>query len=198
MNSTRATLAIARRHMSATWIISIATRIAFAVVYAFIVTPATNPWVFYILAILYAAFAGAELRVRDLMYFAAPLYGRQLARAHALTALVGALAPPAAFFAVQALRGMPWTWLAMLATGAACAVAALVGLSVSLRRPPADGYGTVAATSYLAIALAGGATVAALFSLGVPAYGWLAVALLLGFLALRAFGETLARYDPVD
>jgi hypothetical protein len=33
---------------------------------------------------------------------------------------------------------------------------------------------------------------------GVPVYAWLAFAALLGFLALRAFGETLARYDPLE
>lgn len=191
MNSTRATLAIARRHMGSHWILGLGTRVAVAIATGFILSPATSPWVIYIVAIFYAALAGAELRVRDLMYFAAPLYGRQLARAHALTAITAALAPPAAFFAVEALRGAPWSWLAIFASFIASAVTSLVGLSVSLRQGNA-------ATGYFALALAAGAAILALFSLGVSIYAWLAFALLLGFLALRAFGETLARYDPTD
>jgi hypothetical protein len=191
VNSTRATLAIARRHMRPTWIVALAARIAVGIATGFLLVPTTSPWVVYVVALFYAALAGAELRIRDLMYFAAPLYGRQLARAHALTAVTAALAPPVAFFVVEALRGTPWSWTAMLATFVACVVAALVGLSVSLRRGNA-------ATGYFVVALVAAGAILALFTVGVPIYGWLAFALLLGFLALRAFGETLARYDPLE
>ncbi len=198
MNSTRATLAIARRHMGSHWIYAQATRIALAIVAACVISPTTNPLAVYFLALAFAALSGGELRVRDLMYFAAPLYGRQLARAHALTAVTAALAPPAAFFAVQALRGTPWPWQATLATLVACAVAALVGLSAALRGGRTPSSVTAAEAGYLTLALVAGAAIIGLYSREVPIYAWLAFALLLGFLALRAFGETLARYDPTE
>ena len=191
MNSTRATLAIARRNMSQNWIVGVALRMALGFAGAFVVTPNSNPSVAYGLAIVYAAASGSELRVRDLMYFAAPLYGRQLARAHALTALAAAFAAPAAYFATAAARGTPWSWTSIVVTFLACAVAALVGLSASLRA------GNPAVVYSLA-AVAAGLAVLSLFLLGVPLYGSLALALVLGFIALRAFGETLARYDPIE
>jgi hypothetical protein len=191
MNAARATLAIARRHMRSSWVLAVAARVAVAVVAAFFISEHRFAPSIWVVAIVYGTMAGAELRVADLMYFAAPLYGRQLARAHALTAALGALVPPSAFFAVEALRGAPWSAADSLATLCAAVVAALIGLSVTLRRG-------LHAVAYVVVSLAGGAVVVTLFAYGLPAYVWFAVAALIGFLALRAFGETLARYDPIE
>lgn len=221
MNGTRATLAIARRHMRPSWLLGICARITVGVAAG--LAPIANPtvhaspvyyWGIKFLAVFFGAMAGTELRVRDLMYFAAPLYGRQLARAHALTAIIAALAYPLAF--ILALKGVvfprgedPFFWSAVLgALGFFCVwgvfgmvlpsvVAALVGLSATLRKG-------AAAAVYFVLAIATGAALGLIFQFGLLSFGWLglaltiALAIVLGFIALRAFGETLARYDPIE
>jgi hypothetical protein len=121
----------------------------------------------------------------------APLYGRQLARAHALTAVGVAVAAPFAVLAVAPLRHATWPWQNVVAVLAGSIVAALVGLSGTLRTG-------AAASAYALFSLVAGGTIALLPLAGVPMYAWFPLAALLGFLALRAFGETLARYDPLE
>jgi hypothetical protein len=138
------------------------------------------------------------VELTSLRYFAAPLYGRELARAHALVPCLRALAFPlglAAGLSVAALLQRPvqsdWaSLLAALALGQP--VAAAIALSGCLRqgRPRAlyAVLAVVAGTSIEWIGIFGG-------PLGLPGAALAAAAI--GFAGLRAFGETLARYDPV-
>jgi hypothetical protein len=149
------------------------------------------------LALAIASERTLHIDVRDGMYFCAPLYGRQLARAHSLVAVAGALAFPVGAALHWAANG---TLLAEIAPGglalpliAACALASVVALSATLR-----GGASRAGYAFMAIA-AGGLTLTPHFvhEAGWAPLGSLAVAAVMGFFALRAFGETLARYDPV-
>ena len=136
------------------------------------------------------------VNVGDGTYFAAPLYGRQLARAHALVALAGASIFPFGAMLDWAVRGTlafelgPRGFAVPLLC--ACAVAALVALSATLRKGAAQ-------MSYALLAIGAG-TVTLSPALAHLDDGPLASFLLasaLGFFALRVFGETLARYDPI-
>jgi hypothetical protein len=138
--------------------------------------------------------------VTDLRLFAAPLYGRELARAlvlgpcarlAALTGATGAAAWAAAGALGHAVGPAPWAWIALVI--AAELVATLVATSGCLRRG-AD------RRLYVALALAGGACVALIgASLAAAALAAAAIAAaVIGFAALRALGETLARYDPIE
>jgi len=191
MNGTRATLAIARRDLRPSSVLGIAARVLLGALAASFDMEAVAPIIVYAYCVIAATSAGLELRVRDLTYFTAPLYGRQLARAHALTATCVALAAPFTIVAIAAIRHATWPWPHSVATLAGSIVAALVALSGTLRRGGA-------AMTYALLAVAAGALIMALAQAGVPVYAWLAFAALLGFLALRAFGETLARYDPLE
>lgn len=165
-----------------------------------------HSWLVAIVAtgLLLAAFVGVSRRqaaeLRSLRYFAAPLYGRELARAHAILPCAFALSfpfgmalglsldafvtrtpsPPAALMLVAALAlGQP--------------VTALIALSGSLRRGRDRAL-------YIALAVAAGAAIelAGAFGGAIAFAGDAVAALVIGFVALRAFGETLARYDPLD
>ncbi len=191
MKAVRATFAIARRDLRPSSVFGLAARILVGALLAAGDVEIGWPVVAYAYCIVAAASAGLEIRVRDLTYFTAPLYGRQLARAHALTASCVAGAAPVAMLAVAMSRHVAWSWPNVAALFAGSLIAALVGLSGTLRQ------GAAAATYALFAFVAGGAIVLLPLA-GVPPYGWLALAALLGFLALRAFGETLARYDPLE
>jgi len=187
----RATLAIARRDLRPSSVIGLLARISLGAILAAYGIEVSAPIVTACYCIVAAVSAGLEIRVRDLTYFTAPLYGRQLARAHALTASCVAVAAPAAMLTVGLLEHAAWPWQSVVATFAGSIVAALVGLSGTLRRG-------VAAAGYAVLAALAGGTIVLLPLAGVALYGWFALAVLLGFLALRAFGETLARYDPLE
>jgi hypothetical protein len=187
----RATFAIARRDLRPASVLGLATRVALGAIIAAYGLEISAPLLALSYCILAAASAGLEIRVRDLTYFTAPLYGRQLARAHAVTACCVAVAAPATMLGVALLQHAPWVWENAGATFAGSLVAALVGLSGTLR------HGAAAAAYALLAVVAGGAIVVLPLA-GVPFYGWFTLAMLLGFLALRAFGETLARYDPLE
>ena len=121
---------------------------------------------------------------------AAPLYGRQLARAKALVPC--AIVTLATFAYVAAaifggLRDVPQTLFAAIA---AAIPSTLAALSATIRTGPSR-------LLYVGIACA---TSAAAFTLVVVAHslaGALAFSALASFLALRQYGEALARYDPV-
>jgi hypothetical protein len=140
----------------------------------------------------------ATIELTSLRYYGAPLYGRELARAHAimpaLRSLLFALGVGAGLGIAALLHrdlppGVP-ALLVALALGQP--VVALIALSGCLRSGSARAlYGLLAVGAGCALesaALFGGPAVLA---------GTAVAAVVAGFFALRAFGETLARYDPV-
>ncbi len=127
----------------------------------------------------------------DLCEQGAPLFGRQLARARALVPC--AIVVPATFAYVAAaatfagLREIPITLAVTL--GAAVA-STLIALSATIR---------AGAAQLLYVGMAGAASAIA-FTLAAVAHsiwGALAFCAFASFLAVRQYGETLARYDPV-
>jgi hypothetical protein len=235
MSALRATFAIARREMRPSWLRSVALRVAFGAVLACIgrfYFHYGDVDVMSLVAVPLGVIAGIEPRVRDLTYFIAPLYGRQLARAHAITAVIAALVFPIAFLVahlfsshalgyagyldysqgvhLDVLRGPPQLidWDSMIASkslvaAVASVAAALIALSATLRRG-------VARVAYLALGCLAGyfittfslTSLMTLSFLGADVFipeiaGESVAGLLIGFFALRAFGETLARYDPI-
>lgn len=130
--------------------------------------------------------------LRRLTFFAAPLYGRELARAHVIAPAAAALSVPLGYLSGAALQGRALPAPFAVALVLAALVAATVSLSSAFR----DGY-----RAALYVGLAG----LAALGLGLPFELRLAaaaqtsavLAAIEGFFALRAFGETLARYDPL-
>jgi hypothetical protein len=165
----------------------------------------THTWLLVVVAtgVLLAAFVGLARRQADeltsLRYFAAPLYGRELARAHAILPCAWALSFPIGIAAGLGLSALVMR-LPQPAIGAALVaslafgqpVTALIALSACLRR----GRDRVL---YLCLAIAAGAAIELVGTFGGPIAfaGDALAASVIGFVALRAFGETLARYDPV-
>ncbi len=147
------------------------------------------------------AFGGRQIdELRSLRYYAAPLYGRELARAHAVVPCARALLYVAGLgigLAIAALvmhRAIPAQSSALvLALVLGQPVTALVALSGCLRR----GAGRAL---YVAMAAVAGCTIELLGIRGdtVALVTALVASAAIGFAALRAFGETLARYDPID
>jgi hypothetical protein len=144
--------------------------------------------------------ASRSRAVTDLRLFAAPLYGRELARAlvlgpcarlAVLTGVAGAAAWAVAAGLGHAGRPAPWAWIALVVV--AELIATLVATSGCLRRG-AD------RRLYVVLALVAGACVALIgASLSAAALAAAAIAAaVIGFVALRALGETLARYDPIE
>jgi hypothetical protein len=203
VNGTRATLAIVRREMDARWLVEraagLVTGLAAGLVFAGANAAGNGAAEYSLLAAaaLWFAVSGTlGIDVRDGMYFAAPLYGRQLARAHALAALAGAFALPAGTIIAWAVRGTLGSELApggfALPLLYGVALSAIIALSATPR--------TGAARRFYALGawLAGAAAMSPYFlGLHDAAYVGLAPALVAGFFGLRAFGETLARYDPI-
>jgi len=136
----------------------------------------------------------------NLRYFAAPLYGREVARAHTLVAAVPFVSAAVLAAAVFVVRGSiagsapsaaDWYLVAAMTFGQV--VTALVAMSGALRRGRERWL-------YVGLALAAGLTIDGISSPATPVSLLCAavIACALGFAALRAFGETLARYDPID
>jgi hypothetical protein len=144
-------------------------------------------------AIAFASSPRATRAARSLFLFSAPLYGRELARGLALAPCLLATLFPLAACAGWSLQRATHASLWLLPLLAAI-VAALVSLSATLR----DAWRVVL---YRALAFGSASCLAASSLLlgNDPAsrIGLACAALTLGFFALRAFGETLARYDPV-
>lgn len=128
-----------------------------------------------------------RFRELELCEQSAPLYGRELARATALVPCVIVAAALTAYWIVAAVYSHPSALYAALSLPVLCAVT-LVALCASVRS---------GAARMLYIAIACAIAVVAF----VLASNWaLASALacvLAGFIALRQYGEALARYDPV-
>jgi hypothetical protein len=196
MNEARATLAIVRRHIdrrfARDWAIEFVILVALGYPFAHVFGPAGAVCVVGALCAANAAERSHAESLRRLTFFAAPLYGRQLARAHAIAPALGALAIPAGYATGAALRGGALAPAVVATLVLAALVATLVALSSAFR----DG---LRATLYVVLGL-GAAASLALPGLFVPAHALAiaaALALVEGFFALRAFGETLARYDPL-
>ncbi len=128
-----------------------------------------------------------RFRELELCEQSAPLYGRELARATALVPCIVVTAALIAYWIVAAVYSHPSGVFVALSLAGVNAVT-LTALSASVRTGPAR---------MLYIALACG--VAALTF--VLASSWAVAAALAcalaGFIALRQYGEALARYDPV-
>jgi hypothetical protein len=197
MNEFRATVAIVRRHIDRHFAIDWAMQfgIVAAIAFAFTQTFAHPLFPLAIASVLAAASAAERSHaesLRRLTFFAMPLYGRQLARAHAIAPSLLALAIPAGYAAGSIARTHEFP-AALLATmfGAAL-VSTLVALSSIFR----DG---LRASLYVVLAAIVGVAVTLPFVLQAD-YGLAlsaALAAIAAFFALRAFGETLARYDPL-
>jgi hypothetical protein len=191
----RATIAIVRHHMGRRFALDFAMQ--FVIVGAIGYVFAHNFGTLYpvllcgALAATNAAERAHAASLRHVSFFAMPLFGRQLARAHAIAPVLGALAIPFGYATGSALRGVPLGAQTITLLVVAAIVAVLVALSSVFR----DG---VRAALYVGIAIGAVATIA--LSALVPEHGLeiaLTLAVVEGFFALRAFGETLARYDPI-
>ncbi len=125
-------------------------------------------------------------RELELCEQSAPLYGRELARATALVPCIVVNTALAAYWSVTAFYARPQATAVALSV-CACNAAALVAMSATVRSGSAR-------VLYAALACS---LPAAAFALAA----WPAAALffcsLSGFIALRQYGEALARYDPV-
>ena len=195
MNERRATIAIVRRHIDrrfgVDWLMAFALVAALAAIF----TPSFGYAALFVLAALASVMPieGQHIAsLRRLTFFSVPLFGRQLARAHAVAPVLAALALPCGYAAGAAIRGAP---IAPERFGAAIcivAIATLVALSATFR----DGRDRA---FYIGLALAASVSLAAVDCVAGPTALPIvvALALLVGYVALRAFGETLARYDPL-
>jgi hypothetical protein len=144
------------------------------------------------LAVAVASSRLAMRKSRNLLLFSLPLYGRELARGLALgPCALGALFPLAACagWSLASARAIAWPLPLEAAT-----VATLIALSATLRD-------TWRVTLYRALACGSAALLCAASLVsddgGASQAALALLAFALGFLALRAFGETLARYDPI-
>ncbi|MBV8363938.1 MAG: hypothetical protein JO193_05180 [Candidatus Eremiobacteraeota bacterium] len=130
---------------------------------------------------------------------AAPLFGRQRARANAIVPAAIVLACAIAQYAGAMWRVNGGFTFVSLAIDAAAALTALpIALSVPLRTP-LNGllYAIFAMAAALLCAAFGSAVGNSTQSDLAAVTASIAVAVMIGFLTLRQYGETLARYDPV-
>jgi len=193
----RATLAIAwqslRRAAGSLDVLALAAGVGAAA------EPAQAAPLSFLLGVVCAALSAVERPnvsdLTNLRYFAAPLYGRELARAHAIAALArvlgGGLTIALGLLVISRMgHAFSWPRLAvyLLAVLVAVLVASLGCLRTGRQR-----------WLYVGFAVDSGLIVAALgFSATPLAVGAATLAAAaLGFTALRALGETLARYDPL-
>jgi hypothetical protein len=130
--------------------------------------------------------------LRRVSFFAMPLFGRQLARAHAIAPLLLATSVPIGFAAGSALRHAEPGPELLVAIALAAFVATLVAMSSAFRDGPSAWlYGVGGALCGIAV------TVPLLAELPHGAALTVIASVVAGVFALRAFGETLARYDPI-
>jgi hypothetical protein len=129
-----------------------------------------------------------RFRELELCEQSAPLYGRELARATAVVPCIVVTIALAAYWSISAAYARPDA-----ATIATAAFAAYAGTLVALCAGVRTGAARVL---YVAMACAVPAVAFAL-TLAGSAFVPMAVCALAGFVALRQYGEALARYDPV-
>lgn len=192
----RAFLAIIRRSLdrrfAARWLLGFGCALAIV-----LLAPAKIPHTIWLLILIVAeapaaAFDRGSNPRRRVSFFAMPLYGRELARALAVAPCLDSLAIPLAVVCGLAARHHALETATAVTILVAALAATLVALSASLRT------GANAAL-YVALAVAAEAVIVAplVFRPAQPLAFTLPIAMLVAFVALRAFGETLARYDPV-
>ncbi|MHB8195346.1 MAG: hypothetical protein ACYDA5_06985 [Vulcanimicrobiaceae bacterium] len=131
--------------------------------------------------------------VLDFSEQTAPLFGRELARAKAVVPC--AIVTPAllAYWLGQGIGGFPPS-LGYFAMGLVAAIAAtLIALSGTLRQGARRAFYAVLALASAAIAYA----IAVYAPPWVGVVGELCFAAIVAFIALRQYGEALARYDPL-
>jgi hypothetical protein len=120
----------------------------------------------------------------------APLFGRELARAKALVPCIAAAATVLVYMTGQLLRDNPFAPLTLLIALSGTVACTLVALSATMR------HGMLRAL-YVLLAAATSLVAYALFEVGRSLPGTLVFCAIVAFLALRQYGETLARYDPI-
>ena len=129
-----------------------------------------------------------RFRELELCEQSAPLYGRQLARATAIVPCIIVTLALAAYWLVSSMYARPpVTAVAFIAL--AVYAATLVALCAGVRAGGARVLYIVMACAVPAVAFGLVLTANAAVALSVCA--------LIGFVALRQYGEALARYDPV-
>lgn len=194
MNETRATLAIVRRHIDRRFACDWAIQFGIVMALAYVFAPSFGASAPAAIAVL-ASTAGAESShvrsLRRLTFFSVPLFGRQLARAHAIAPALLALSLPLGYVAGAAFRGSVPGIERVLVAILAALVATLVTLSAVFR----DGRDRAL---YVALSLAAGLSIALPATIDPATFRLtIVLAVIEGFAAVRAFGETLARYDPL-
>jgi hypothetical protein len=197
LTSLRATVAIVRRHIDRRYAIDWAMQFLLVGAISFVFGRLFGDPLEIFGVVGFAAAASVidkqhRRLLRRLTFFSAPLFGRQLARAHAIAPACAALSVPLAYVSGAALAGRPLPAGLAVALTAAALVAATIALSSAFR----EGY---RAALYVVLAGLAALSLALPFEFHAPRPLALCAALALaeGFLALRAFGETLARYDPL-
>ena len=195
MNERRATIAIVRRHIDrrfgVDWLMAFALVAALAAIFA----PSFGNVALFVLAALASVMPIESQHIaslRRLTFFSVPLFGRQLARAHAVAPTLAALALPCGYAVGAAIRGVPISPERFFAAICIVTIATLVALSGTFR----DGRDRAL---YVGLALTTSVSLALLDAIAEPTALRIvaALAVLVGYIALRAFGETLARYDPL-
>lgn len=191
----RATIAIVRRHIDRRFGVDWLMTFAFVAALAAIFAPSFGYSAIFILAALASVMPIENQHIaslRRLTFFSVPLFGRQLARAHAVAPTLAALALPCGYAAGAAMRGVPISPERFITAICVVTIATLVALSGTFR----DGRDRAL---YVGLALATSISLAILDLVAGPMSPRIvgALALLVGYFALRAFGETLARYDPL-
>lgn len=126
----------------------------------------------------------------DLGEWSAPLFGRELARAKALVPCIAAMLATAAYCAAAEAAGMRDLPRVFIGAFAAVIATTLTAMCATIRAGTAR---------LLYVALAAGACggAYALLVAGRSLPGEFAFCALVSFLALRQYGEALARYDPL-
>jgi len=120
----------------------------------------------------------------------APLFGRELARAKAIVPCVGAALATIVYAAAAVARNSPDVPFTLPVAFAAVVAGTLIALSATIRLGSARAL-------YVLLAL-GGSAIA--YLLAIVAHSLVAewtFCAIVAFLALRQYGEALARYDPV-
>lgn len=129
-----------------------------------------------------------RFRELELCEQSAPLYGRELARATALVPFIIVSVALAAYWLVSSLYARPGMG-AIAVTALAVYAATLVALCAGVRTGMPRLFYVLMACAVPAVAFA--------LTFASAAFLPLSLCALIGFIALRQYGEALARYDPV-
>ncbi len=163
-----------------------------AALIAGVVAPAGLPALVLLCALLGFAMALAQspgvAPHLDLCEAGAPLFGREVARAKAVVPCLAATLAALAYVTGELLAGVHDAALALPVALAAVLAGTLVALSATVRRGP----------SRLLYVLLGATASAGAYALAVRSVAGEAVlCAVVAYVALRQYGEALARYDPI-